>query len=59
MSATGWDSAFWRGIGLGDVVDEGFKRIGNSLVGIVVTNPCVEPLVKKIRCLPKPAFLED
>ncbi|GAQ91191.1 FGGY family of carbohydrate kinase [Klebsormidium nitens] len=28
MPAAGWDKDFWRGIGLGDVVEEDFKRFG-------------------------------
>ena len=27
----GWDDVFWRGIGLGDLVDEGYRRIGTRV----------------------------
>ena len=29
--AEGWDDGFWRGIGLGDLVDEGYRRIGTRV----------------------------
>lgn len=27
----GWNDSFWRGIGLGDLVDEGYSRIGTRI----------------------------
>jgi hypothetical protein len=30
MPAEGWDDDFWRGVGLGDLVDESYERIGES-----------------------------
>ena len=28
----GWDPSFWRQIGLGDLVEEGFSRIGTTVL---------------------------
>lgn len=49
----GWNDSFWREIGLGDLVDEGYARIGTSVqetglpVGRGLTKSAAEEL-----CLP-------
>ncbi len=33
---TGWSDSFWRDIGLGDLVDEDYSRIGNNLYTCII-----------------------
>lgn len=47
MPAEGWDDDFWRGIGLGDLADESYERIGESSLSPLYEELRVGTLRKK------------
>ena len=46
----GWNESFWNGIGLGDLVDEGFQRIGTQILppGVPVGSGLEEGVAKEL-----------
>ena len=51
---TGWDAAFWNEIGLGDLVEEGFKRIGTRIrpMGEALANGLCEKAASELGLAP-------